>query len=101
MKLGLLLMALFAALPLAASDELTVYELQPPATHSFAIIYDVTQTREGAAYFFNPIRAGSVATKESVIDRATGKQLRVRGGRRQDRESFRAWSARAPRTTRT
>ena len=73
MRLGLL--ALFAALPLAASDELTVYELQPPATHSFAIIYDVTQTREGAAYFFNPIRAGSVATKESVIDRATGKQL--------------------------
>lgn len=69
------LVVLLAALPLAASDELTVYELLPPDTHSFAIIYDVTATREGAPYFFNPIRVGSVATKESVIDRATGKPL--------------------------
>jgi len=58
-----------------ASDELTVYELLPPSTHSFDIIYDVTQPREGAAYFFNPIRQGSVATKERVVDRATGRPL--------------------------
>src|SRR5260370_41901137 len=62
-------------LPLAAADEFTVYELLAPGTHSFAILYDVTATREGAPYFFNPIRPGSVATKESVIDRATGKPL--------------------------
>src|SRR5438046_375462 len=73
MKLALAL--LWIALPLAAADELTVYELLAPNTHSFAIIYDVTATREGAPYFFNPIRPGSVATKESVIDRATGKPL--------------------------
>src|SRR5882724_4546547 len=73
MKLGLAL--LWVVLPLAAADEFTVYELLPPGTHSFAILYDVTQAREGAAYFFNPIRPGSVATKESVIDRATGKAL--------------------------
>ncbi|HTP31791.1 MAG TPA: hypothetical protein VMJ75_06435 [Candidatus Acidoferrales bacterium] len=57
------------------ADELTVYDLLVPATHSFDIIYDVTATREGAAYFFNPIRQGSVATKERVVDRATGKPL--------------------------
>jgi hypothetical protein len=64
----------FAAAAMAA-DELTVYELLPPATHSFDIIYDVTATREGAPYFFNPIRPGSVASKERVVDRATGKPL--------------------------
>jgi hypothetical protein len=57
------------------ADELTVYELLAPSTHSFDIIYDVTATREGSPYFFNPIRKGSVASKESVIDRATGKPL--------------------------
>src|SRR5712664_2238658 len=66
---------LLLALPLWPADELTVYELLAPSTHSFDIIYDVTATREGAPYFFNPIRPGSVATKESVIDRATGKPL--------------------------
>lgn len=49
--------------------------IAPPETHSFAITYDVTATREGAAFFFNPIRQGSTASKESVIDRASGKPL--------------------------
>jgi hypothetical protein len=70
-----LLVLLLAALPAWAADEITVYDLLAPATHAFDIIYDVTATREGAPYFFNPIRAGSVATKESVIDRLTGKLL--------------------------
>ena len=73
MRLALLLLALAAALP--AADEFTVYELLAPATHSFDIIYDVTQAREGAAYFFNPIRPGSVAANERVVDRATGRPL--------------------------
>jgi hypothetical protein len=71
----LALLFVSAALPLPAADELTVYDLLPPATHSFDIIYDVTQAREGAQYFFNPIRSGSTASKERVIDRATGKPL--------------------------
>ena len=58
-----------------AADEMTLYELLPPETHSFAITYDVTATREGAGLFFNPIRQGSTASKESVIDRATVKPL--------------------------
>jgi hypothetical protein len=58
-----------------ASDEFTLYELLPPESHQFAIVYDVTTTREGAQFFFNPIRPGSVATKESVRERSTGKEL--------------------------
>jgi len=71
MKLALLL----AALPLLAADEITVYDLQAPSSHSFDIIYDVSATREGAAYYLNPIRPGSTATKERVVDRVTGKPL--------------------------
>jgi hypothetical protein len=70
-----LLVLLLAAFALRAADEFTLYDLLAPATHSFDIVYDVTATREGAPYFFNPIRVGSVATKERVIDRATGKPL--------------------------
>src|SRR6266566_4879760 len=65
---------LFASL-LPAADEFTLYELLPPDTHQFAITYDVTQSREGATLFFNPIRVGSVASKESVTARATGADL--------------------------
>jgi len=71
--LGIAVFLAAAAAP--AADEFTVYELLPPETHQFAIVYDVTQTREGAALFFNPIRPGSVASKERVIARATGKDL--------------------------
>jgi hypothetical protein len=62
--------------PLFAADELTVYDLLAPETHKFAIIYDVTATREGAPYYLNPIRPGSIAEKERVVDRATGKDLK-------------------------
>ena len=46
-----LLVLLLAVLRLWAADKITVYSLLAPATHSFDIIYDVTATREGAAYF--------------------------------------------------
>src|SRR5436309_919692 len=46
-----LLVLLLAAMALRAADEITVYDLLAPATHSFDIIYDVTATREGAPYF--------------------------------------------------
>lgn len=66
---------LFACLGASAADEMTLYELLPPDTHQFAITYDVTATREGARFFLNPIRVGSTATKERVIERSTGKEL--------------------------
>lgn len=69
-----ILLLAFAAI--ASADELTVYELLAPDTHSFAIIYDVSATREGAEFYLNPIRAGAVASKERVIERATGRELK-------------------------
>jgi hypothetical protein len=58
-----------------AADEFTLYDLLPPETHQFAITYDVTATKEGSPFFLNPIRPGSVATKERVIERSSGKEL--------------------------
>ena len=74
---------LAALVPLAAqapprqteSDAYTRYELLAPGSAKFRIIYEVTATTPGAAYYFNPIRKGSIATDERVIDRATGKPL--------------------------
>ena len=59
-----------------SEDEYTRYELLAPETSQFKIIYDVTAVTPGARYFFNPIRIGSVATDESVIDLMTGAQLK-------------------------
>src|SRR5262249_17719660 len=44
-------------------------------THQFAIPYAATPAREVAELFFNPMRVGSVASKEKVLARATGKEL--------------------------
>src|SRR5438309_3410069 len=72
----ILLILCLLSVPLVAADEFTLYELQPPETHQFAITYDVTATREGAQFFFNPIRPGSTASQERVIERSSGKELR-------------------------
>lgn len=75
-----LALALILAAPVAAqqteSDAYTRYELLGAASHKFRIVYEVTATTPGATAYFNPIRKGSVATDESVIDRATGKPLK-------------------------
>ena len=57
------------------SDAYTRYELLAPGSAKFRIIYEVTATTPGATYYFNPIRQGSVATDESVRDRASGRPL--------------------------
>jgi hypothetical protein len=75
-----------AALPLAAqqparqtdADAYTRYELLAPGSAQFRIIYEITATTPGATAYFNPIRKGSVASDESVLDRATGKPLEFR-----------------------
>jgi hypothetical protein len=59
-----------------SSDSYTRYELLAPETHQFRIYYEVTETRPGARFHFNPIREGSVAADESVLDAATGKPLK-------------------------
>lgn len=59
-----------------SADTYTRYELLAPETHQFKIYYEVTETRVGARFHFNPIREGSEASDESVIDLATGKLLK-------------------------
>jgi hypothetical protein len=75
MRLRTITLLLLLVAPVMASAEFTLYELLVPESHQFAITYDVTETREGAQFFFNPIRPGSTASKEQVIDRSTGKAL--------------------------
>src|SRR5579864_8901281 len=57
------------------TDEYTRYELLAPETASFKIYYEVTATTAGAKYFYNPIRKGSTASDESVLDAMLGKPL--------------------------
>ena len=80
MKLALLSVAILAALingpQFVSSDTYTRYELLAPDTHQFKIYYEVTETRVGARFHFNPIREGSEASDESVIDLATGQPLK-------------------------
>ena len=58
------------------TDEYTRYELLAPESASFAISYEVTATTPGATVYFNPIRKGSVASNESVLDVMTGEPLK-------------------------
>src|SRR5215471_12117385 len=73
---GLLLAAGVAQGQYISADTYTRYELLAPESHQFKIYYEVTQTRPGARFYFNPIREGSEASDESVIDPATGKPLK-------------------------
>ena len=66
--------ALVPATALAQSS-FTLYELLQPGSAKFKITYDVTTARAGAEFYLNPVRAGSIATDESVIDLATGEEL--------------------------
>jgi hypothetical protein len=79
-RLATTLFLLIAAVPAIAQnrseDEYTRYELLAPETASFKIVYDVTAVTPGARFFFNPIRIGSVATDESVVDLMTGAPLK-------------------------
>ena len=61
--------------PQTEADGYTRYELLAPGSSKFRILYEVSATTTGASEYYNPIRAGSVATDERVIDRATGKPL--------------------------
>ncbi len=81
MRINLLLLLLLSA-PAAAqvatqteADGYTRYELLSPDSSKFRILYEISVTTPDATAYFNPIRPGSVATDESVTDRATGKPL--------------------------
>ncbi len=77
------LLIFFVAAPLIAqqpprqtdADAYTRYELLAPGSAKFRIIYEITATTPGATAYYNPIRMGSIASDESVLDRATGLPL--------------------------
>jgi hypothetical protein len=69
-----ILLLLLVSAPLWAADELTVYELLAPSTHSFEVTYDLTAELAGAPYLFN-LKQEGLEAKERVIDRASGKPL--------------------------
>ena len=58
------------------ADDYTSYELLAPDGQQFRILYNVTATTPGARFYFNPIRKGSEASDERVIDLATGAALK-------------------------
>ena len=64
-----------AATTQSESDEYTRYELLAPDSGKFRITYEVTATTAGARTFYNPIRKGSAASDEAVLDAMTGKPL--------------------------
>lgn len=64
------------AIPQVQPEEYTRYELLAPGSARFRIYYDVSATRPGARFYFNPIRKGSEASDEKVVDRSTGLELR-------------------------
>lgn len=64
-----------AAIPEREADEYTRYELLDPGSARFRILFEVTAIEAGATAYFNPIRPGSEASDESVIDLATSKPL--------------------------
>jgi len=72
----LLMASIGAPAQYISADTYTRYELLAPETHQFRISYEVTETKPGARFHYNPIRPGSEASDEEIYDLATGKQLK-------------------------
>jgi len=72
-----LLVCLFVVLQASAQqdDGYTRYELLDPTSQSFRILYEVTATDPGSAYYYNTLRKGSEHKVDGVVDRMTGQQL--------------------------
>lgn len=73
-----LLCLLALAAPAFGASGLAVYTLLGPSTHSFELAYDTVVARAGAEYFFDPVQPGSVASKTSAIDLASGQELELK-----------------------
>jgi hypothetical protein len=58
------------------ADGYTRYELLDPASASFRIVYEISATTAGATAYYNPIRKGSRASDERVIDAYSGQPLK-------------------------
>jgi hypothetical protein len=61
----------------AHQDREIVYFLNDPATHSFSLYHDYTESRPGADKYFNVVRAGSRVANPSARLLDTGETLKV------------------------
>ena len=61
----------------AHQDREIVYLPNDPATHSFNLYHDYTESRPGVAHYFNVVRAGSTVSNPSAVLLDTGEALRV------------------------
>lgn len=60
----------------ARQDREIVYFLEDPATHSFSLYHDYTETRPGTDKYVNVVRAGSTVSKPSAVLLDTGETLK-------------------------
>jgi hypothetical protein len=61
----------------AHQDREIVYFPNDPATHSFNLYHDYTESRPGVAHYFNVVRAGSSVSNPSAVLLDTGEALKV------------------------
>jgi hypothetical protein len=61
----------------AHQDREIVYFLNDPATHSFSLYHDYTESRPGVKNYFNVVRPGSRVSNPSAKILDTGEELKV------------------------
>ena len=61
----------------AHQDREIVYFPNDPATHSFSLFHDYTESRPGVGHYFNVVRAGSTVANPSALVLDTGEKLKV------------------------
>jgi hypothetical protein len=61
----------------AHQDREIVYFPNDPATHSFSLYHDYTESRPGLGHYFNVVRAGSSVSNPSAVLLDTGETLKV------------------------
>ncbi|MGH9173730.1 MAG: hypothetical protein ACRD1H_05215, partial [Vicinamibacterales bacterium] len=61
----------------AHQDREIVYFLNDPATNSFSLYHDYTESRPGVKHYFNVVRAGSRVSNPSATILDTGEELEV------------------------
>ena len=61
----------------AHQDREIVYLLHDPATHSFSLFHDYTESRPGVGHYFNVVRAGSRVSDPAAKSLDSGETLKV------------------------
>jgi hypothetical protein len=61
----------------AHQDREIVYFLNDPASHSFSLYHDYTETRPGVQHYFNVVRTGSRVANPSALVLDSGESLTV------------------------